>query len=303
MKVTIKQSNDTRYEVSIEPSDSVLKLKEIIKTQSGGNIEVQDQRLIYSGKVLKDDQSIEQTGLKEGHTIHLVVAKKTSNTTTSNTTTASTATANTGTSNTRTATATPMAQGGMNPFALFNNPMQQQQPMTGNGGGNADPFAQFIQSSIAQNPQMLEQMLMSHPMTQQMGMSPDAIRQVVNDPMFRQMLANPALIQQAMAMQGRQADMFQQAGADANTQSGLPPLGMPFMNPFMFSGASPNTTTANTPASAHQQQQQPPEVRFANQLQQLQEMGFYDAQRNLQALLLCGGNVNAAIEYLFANPQ
>lgn len=42
----------------------------------------------------------------------------------------------------------------------------------------------------------------------------------------------------------------------------------------------------------------PPEERFQVQLQQLNDMGFWDPQKNIRALLATGGNVNAAIEYL-----
>ncbi|GAA5961015.1 hypothetical protein JCM3765_006503 [Sporobolomyces pararoseus] len=49
--------------------------------------------------------------------------------------------------------------------------------------------------------------------------------------------------------------------------------------------------------------QVPPEERFATQLEQMQAMGFTDASRNVRALLAAGGNVEAAISYLFDNPQ
>ncbi|CAO3698800.1 unnamed protein product [Rhizopus microsporus] len=44
----------------------------------------------------------------------------------------------------------------------------------------------------------------------------------------------------------------------------------------------------------------PPEERFQVQLQQLNEMGFWDAAKNIRALTATGGNVNAAIELLFS---
>jgi len=43
-------------------------------------------------------------------------------------------------------------------------------------------------------------------------------------------------------------------------------------------------------------QQQPPEQRFAIQLQQLQDMGFNNRQVNIQALTRTNGNVEAAVE-------
>lgn len=51
---------------------------------------------------------------------------------------------------------------------------------------------------------------------------------------------------------------------------------------------------ATTPA----QPQAPPEERFREQLQQLQEMGFTDQQANIQALLATNGFVQGAIERL-----
>ena len=44
----------------------------------------------------------------------------------------------------------------------------------------------------------------------------------------------------------------------------------------------------------------PPRERYANELNQLKEMGFSDEETNLQMLQQCNGNVNLAIERLFA---
>lgn len=45
-----------------------------------------------------------------------------------------------------------------------------------------------------------------------------------------------------------------------------------------------------------------PAVQYANQLQQLQDMGFGDAEANLQALIRTRGNVNNAVERLLSGP-
>merc|ERR1719336_3555716 len=45
---------------------------------------------------------------------------------------------------------------------------------------------------------------------------------------------------------------------------------------------------------------QPPEERFASQLDQLASMGFVDRQANIQALIATMGDVNAAVERLLA---
>jgi len=44
--------------------------------------------------------------------------------------------------------------------------------------------------------------------------------------------------------------------------------------------------------------EQPPEERFASQLDQLASMGFVDRQANIQALIATMGDVNAAVERL-----
>ena len=45
----------------------------------------------------------------------------------------------------------------------------------------------------------------------------------------------------------------------------------------------------------------PPEELYATQLAQLQEMGFFDTQENLRALIATAGNVHAAVERLLGN--
>lgn len=56
-----------------------------------------------------------------------------------------------------------------------------------------------------------------------------------------------------------------------------------------FGGVAP---AAATPPVAD------PETTYAQQIQQLQDMGFYDRQANIAALQATGGNVNAAVERL-----
>lgn len=47
----------------------------------------------------------------------------------------------------------------------------------------------------------------------------------------------------------------------------------------------------------------PPEERYATQLRQLNEMGLFDFDRNIQALTRSGGDVNGALEWLFSHPS
>lgn len=74
------------------------------------------------------------------------------------------------------------------------------------------------------------------------------------------------------------------AGAEASPFGGVPPeLLRQYMNMGMPS----------TPADTR-----PPEERYAEQLRQLNDMGFYDFDRNVRALQRAGGSVQGAIEQL-----
>ena len=60
-------------------------------------------------------------------------------------------------------------------------------------------------------------------------------------------------------------------------------------------GAGAGAGAGGVPADAR-----PATERYAEQLNQLKEMGFTDEATNLQVLQQCNGNVNMAIERLFA---
>lgn len=52
------------------------------------------------------------------------------------------------------------------------------------------------------------------------------------------------------------------------------------------------------PAAASQPDTRPPEERYAEQLRQLNDMGFYDFDRNITALRRSGGSVQGAVNFL-----
>lgn len=89
-------------------------------------------------------------------------------------------------------------------------------------------------------------------------------------------MQNPELLAQALRAMG--------GGANAGGE-GL----SPFAN--LFGGANPYAAPADN---------RPPAERYATQLRQLNEMGFFDYDRNIQALQRSGGDVNGALEYLFS---
>ncbi|KAJ1055686.1 hypothetical protein FZC28_6526g645 [Saccharomyces cerevisiae] len=69
LNIHIKSGQD-KWEVNVAPESTVLQFKEAINKANG--IPVANQRLIYSGKILKDDQTVESYHIQDGHSVHLV---------------------------------------------------------------------------------------------------------------------------------------------------------------------------------------------------------------------------------------
>lgn len=98
------------------------------------------------------------------------------------------------------------------------------------------------------------------------------------------------------------------AGATGGVGSANPLAGFnnPFLfNPMMYGGSSsfapqPAANPWNGFAPLNPAMENPT-TRYAAQLQQLNEMGFTDDQKNLQALQTSQGNVERAIEILFSS--
>ena len=69
---SIKSSNDTKYTLTLPLSTPILELKERLAGSDYADTPVERQRLIYSGRVLKDNDTLATYNVKDGHTIHLV---------------------------------------------------------------------------------------------------------------------------------------------------------------------------------------------------------------------------------------
>jgi ubiquilin len=204
LKLTIKTPKDKK-DISIDGSSTVKQLKDLVANEFSTSV---DQIcLIYSGKILKDDEDLKKHDIKDGITIHLVIrAPKTDTTTTS--ASASSATAATGTSDTQasanrpnTAQATP---GGF-PFGLG------LPPGMGNlnfANTNFHDMQQQLQQQIMSNPAQLRQ-LMESPMVQSITSNPDLLRSLLlsnpqmrdlmeRNPEISHLLNNPDLLRQTM---------------------------------------------------------------------------------------------------------
>ena len=63
MKLTFKDLKQTKFTIDAEPSETIGELKQKIGTEKGW--EPATQKLIYSGKILQDDQTIESYKIEE----------------------------------------------------------------------------------------------------------------------------------------------------------------------------------------------------------------------------------------------
>ena len=123
MKIKIKTSNEAAFELDIDQTSDVSLLKQQIQSHFNDE-DTATYRLIYAGKVLKDEQSIEETKLKEGNTVHLVRGQKAA-------APSSTATVSTPAQNTATLAAIPQQPA----FNMFGNNNAFGMGPTGMGAG------------------------------------------------------------------------------------------------------------------------------------------------------------------------
>lgn len=72
VNVNVKGPSDVKMTVSLPKSATVREFKELIAAQNE-QFPADEQRLIYSGRVLKDDEvAVDKYNIKEGHTVQLV---------------------------------------------------------------------------------------------------------------------------------------------------------------------------------------------------------------------------------------
>lgn len=69
---TVKSSTDAKYSLTLPLTTLVSDLKQKLSTSEYADTPAERQRLIYSGRVLKDNETLETYKIKDGHTIHLV---------------------------------------------------------------------------------------------------------------------------------------------------------------------------------------------------------------------------------------
>ena len=274
LKISIRAPGDRKLTVTIDKSSTVLQLKQLISEQEAFKEDPcppETQRLIYSGRVLKDDDSLTTYKIVDNNVVHLVRSAKKPDRKSPTVSIqcklnyylkapppAAQVPQNINTG--QQFAGNPLSPlmnsdlvtragglAGLNPFANMgvnqNDPNFLQNMMT-------SPEMRQQMDSIMSNPEVIDEMIRASPELRALG--PQA-RQIMQSPMFRQMITSPEMMQQAMAMrglgqpaQGPQPGLFglaqqQQQQAGAATTAANAPGSTAAANPFgdMFAGMNP----------------------------------------------------------------
>ncbi|KAK6539516.1 hypothetical protein TWF694_009734 [Orbilia ellipsospora] len=216
---TVKSIADNKIPMTVNRFITVKELKE--KLSEPSSIPADRQRLIYSGRVLKDDQTVDSYKIQSGHTVHLVKGAASTASAArgavggSSASTSGTAAA--GSTSSSTPNQTPqlpsMAAGtGTNPLSRLTNhiPLPSADFFGPDGGMGAPPDPEQMlgmlespevrasMNALLQNPALLDSLIQSNPMLQAMG--PDA-RRMMQSEEFRAMMTDPTIIRQMTQFQ------------------------------------------------------------------------------------------------------
>lgn len=263
IKIKVKSSGDKKYEVEVDTDSTIEDLKTLISAES--DVPAENQRLIYSGKVLKDAETVAFYKIQNDHSIHLVkssAAKAAASAATGSPATAASSSpaVTSGTSASADSVPTNIAagQGSFNPLADLTGARYAgyaQLPsasMFGPDGGMgsfpdpeqletlmSNPMFQEQMNALLRDPQMMDMVISQSP--QLRSMSPEA-RQMLQ-PMFREILSNPESLRSMMNM----SRAFQ--GGDAASGSAFPAPGSnPTVDNSGSTGAS-NSAPSNATGS------------------------------------------------------
>ncbi|XP_013014242.1 ubiquilin-4 isoform X1 [Cavia porcellus] len=198
------------------------------------------------------------------------------------------------------------------------------------------PYMRSMMQTLAQNPDFAAQMMVNVPLfagnpqlQEQLRLQLPVFLQQMQNPESLSILTNPRAMQALLQIQqGLQTLQTEAPGLVPSLGS----FGMP-RTPAASAGSnsgstteaptsSPGTPATSPPTGASNAQQQlmqqmiqllagsgnsqvhgvqTPEIRFQQQLEQLNSMGFINREANLQALIATGGDINAAIERLLGS--
>ncbi|TBU25870.1 hypothetical protein BD311DRAFT_668775 [Dichomitus squalens] len=244
ISINVKGPSELKLQITIATDKTVADLKQAIAEKS--DVPADRQRLIYSGRVLKDEDALSTYKIQSSHTIHMVKGAARSGLSAQPTAPQQLPTMQAGQNphDPLTQLNGPMGFGlmaGFNPFADMglnpNDPNMMQSML------NSPQFLQQM-SSVMSNPDVLDQIINSNPQLAAMG---PQVREVFRSERFRQMMSNPETLRMMLQM----SNMMRESGLAPPGAGGLGGLGG-------LGGAGAGGFPApGLPSTARQQQQQP----------------------------------------------
>ncbi|EKJ78541.1 hypothetical protein FPSE_01265 [Fusarium pseudograminearum CS3096] len=297
----VKTSSEGHQTITMSETATVLDLKTKLAGEDFENIPVERQRLIYSGRVMKNDDALSTYKIKNNNTIHMVKSAA-SNQQPNQTPTASASAATPAPANMAAGTANqPFAGLTGARYAGFGNGLPGLDMFGPDGGMGApmdeariqrlmsDPNVQSSMNEALNNPDFINMLIDSNPMLRNL---PNA-REIITSPVMRQMMSSPEMMTQAMRMQRQMnggapgafpapgATDTTPQGADTQGTSGQTQADQPPPNPFLgLPGLLGQQSGGNPPD-------------FAQLMQQLQGLGsLYGAGGQGQAATGQTGSAN-----------
>ncbi|KAK7686493.1 hypothetical protein QCA50_010091 [Cerrena zonata] len=236
IQINIKGPSELKLQITITPDKTVLDLKEAIAEKS--DVPADRQRLIYSGRVLKDEDILSVYKIQSSHTIHMVKGAARNNASSSST-----------------PQTLPTMQAGQNPH----DPLTQLNSHQGYGlMAGLNPFAEMgvnpndpnMLQGMMNNPQFLQQMsqMMSNPaiMDGIIASNPQlaGMGQVFQSERFREMISNPEMLRMMLNM----SNVMQGGGGGFGAPSNFPAPGLPSTAQQPQSQTPAGTTPSNSAA-------------------------------------------------------
>jgi ubiquilin len=246
--VIIKMTGDAKHPLTVTPSTTVLQLKEKIASEL--DVSVDRQRLIFSGKVLKNDDTLETYKIKEGHSIHLVKGAAKAAASNGANGVADANTASSGSPASGNGASTPSVphietgQGAFNPlagltdarYAGYNIPMPSMDQLGFGADGMQlpaenqmeqmmeNPMFQESMRSMLSNPQMLDYMIQQSPQLRAMG---PAAREMLQSDYVKNLLTNPQAMRSMMELQRAMGGAGNGLGFGTDAATAFPTPGNP----------------------------------------------------------------------------
>ncbi|TYH26438.1 hypothetical protein ES288_A03G253000v1 [Gossypium darwinii] len=187
--VNIRCSNGTKFTVRTNLESTVGSFKALLAQNC--DIPADQQRLIYKGRILKDDQTLQSYGLQADHTVHMVRGSAPSSSTPPSAATTNVATPNT----------TPgvmLGVGSNDSAGLGASLFTGLNPLGSNGGfglfESGLPEFEQVQQQLTQNPQVMRE-IMNTPAIQSLMNNPELLRTLImSNPQMREIIdRNPEL--------------------------------------------------------------------------------------------------------------